>query len=513
MLHRSRALHRRGSTPTSTHGSGRGVPGLIVDLFCGGGGASLGITWATGRKVDVAVNHSAAAIAMHTLNHPDTIHFQTDVFDVPPRKTVKRRKVDILWLSPDCTHHSRARGGKPRDGKLRSLAWVGVNWARDVQPRLIFLENVPEFVTWGPLYEDGDLIDTPIPERRGEIFDSFIGALNLAGYRVEWRKLKACDYGAPTTRERLYMIARCDELPIVWPEPTHGPGRTLPWRTAAECIDWTIPCRSIFGRKKDLAEATQRRIAEGIRRYVLGSRRPFIVNLSHGGRIEPFDEPMRTITATPKGGDRALVTPFIVNTRNGERAGQAPRTRQIDSPLLTTTAAGSQGAVVAAFLAKNYTGAVGSPMDVPIGTVTAIDHHSLVAAHVSKLYGTSTGTGLDEPLHTITGQGGKHALVAAFLLKYYGEGGQWSGVDEPMHTIVTKARMGLVTVTIDGEEYVIVDIGFRMLEPRELARAQGLPDDYEITGTKEQQIARIGNSVCPDVPAALVRANMLRSKA
>jgi DNA (cytosine-5)-methyltransferase 1 len=201
------------------------------------------------------------------------------------------------------------------------------------------------------------------------------------------------------------------------------------------------------------------------------------------------------------------VTPFCVNTRNGERAGQAPRTRAIDAPLLTTTAAGSQGAVVAAFLAKNYTGVVGSPLDAPLGTVTAIDHHSLVAAHVSKLYGTSTGTGLDEPLHT------RHALVAAFLLKYYGEGGQWSGVDEPMHTIVTKARMGLVTVTIDGEEYVIVDIGFRMLEPRELARAQGLPDDYEITGTKEQQIARIGNSVCPDVPAALVRANMLRSGA
>ena len=243
MPHRPRALHRRGSVPTSTHGSGRGVPGLIVDLFCGGGGASLGITWATGRKVDVAVNHSAAAIAMHTLNHPDTIHFQTDVFDVPPRKTVKRRKVDILWLSPDCTHHSRARGGKPRDGKLRSLAWVGVNWAREVQPRLIFLENVPEFQTWGPLYEDGDLVDTPIPERRGEIFDSFIGALNLAGYRVEWRKLKACDYGAPTTRERLYLIARCDGLPIVWPEPTHGPRRPLPWRTAAECIDWTFPCR------------------------------------------------------------------------------------------------------------------------------------------------------------------------------------------------------------------------------------------------------------------------------
>lgn len=727
---RARSLRRRGATTPGTHSSGRGVPGLIVDLFCGGGGASLGITWATGRKVDVAVNHSAAAIAMHEINHPDTIHFQTDVFDVPPRKTVKRRKVDILWLSPDCfpagtmvktrrgyqpiedvqigdevlthrarwrrvtsvmskdfdgelvvihahslsaplrvtpehpflvggltwtpardlttsmtltaitgligsvaptyvpsridsitheratlqvfnisvdedesyivdgiivhncTHHSRARGGKPRDNKLRSLAWVGVNWAREVQPRLIFLENVPEFVTWGPLYAAGDLlddgtpvpddlIDTPIPSRRGEIFQSFIGALGLAGYKVEWRKLKACDYGAPTTRERLYLIARCDDAPIVWPEPTHGPGRPLPWRTAAECIDWTIPCRSIFGRKKDLAEATQRRIAEGMRRYVLGSRRPFLVNLTHGGRLEGLDEPMKTVTAAHRG-EKALITPylmanntnnvpsaidapvptvttgnrnylltpfiaryhgerrpgetprvesvedplptqtteprfavvapvlspFIVNTRNGEREGQAPRTRPVDVPLPTTTAAGSQGAVVAAFLAKHYTGAVGSSLEAPLGTVTAIDHHSLVAAHVSKLYGTSTGSGLDEPLHTITGQGGKHALVAAFLLKFYGQGGQWSGVDEPMHTIVTKARMGLVITEIDGEEYVVVDIGFRMLEPRELARAQGLPDDYEITGTKEQQIARIGNSVCPDVPRALVLANM-----
>lgn len=615
---------------------------MIVDLFCGGGGASLGIKWATGRCPDIAVNHSAAAIAMHMANHPKTIHLETDVFEVQPRRTVKRREVELLWASPDCTHFSRAKGKAPRSAKIRSLAWVIVEWAREVQPRIIAMENVPEFTGWGPLYErcdtlaDGSpvpehLVDQPIPERKGELFRAFTDALKIAGYKLEWRTLRACDFGAPTTRERFFLVARCDGDPIVWPDPTHGSPKMclrdpslLPWRTAAECIDWSLPCPSIFDRKKPLAEAAQRRIAEGIRRYVLTSAKPFIVryhgerrdgerprveslgdplptqtteprfavvapqlqHLTHGGRTHdptqpmptvtaahrgeiaaivatlvtnttghpgaPVDEPLRTITT---GGHHALVSAALINTRNGEREGQTPRTRSVEEPYLTITGGGSQGAVAAAFLAKHYGGVVGHEVTRPLGTVTAVDHHSvvaatlvshggrnedvadplktitatpkggdraLVAAHITKFRGTSTGSEAGEPLGTVTGQGLHHGLVtaelgeagegarrvAAFLLKFYQQGGQWSDLNDPMHTIVSRARMGLVTVDIDGETYAIVDIGLRMLQPHELARAQGFPADYVLTGTKSEKIARIGNSVPPQLVEAVVRANL-----
>ena len=487
---------------------------MIVDLFCGGGGASLGVKWATGRCPDIAVDHNPAAIEMHAANHPKTIHLLTDVFEVDPRKTVKRREVELLWASPDCTHFSRAKGKAPRSAKIRSLAWVVVEWAREVQPRIIAMENVPEFTTWGPLYErmhfglaeydvptedQACLLDQPIPERAGEFFRAFTDALNLAGYRLEWRTLRACDYGAPTTRERFFLVARCDGEPIAWPEPTHGSPKArarnpslLPWRTAAECIDWSIPCPSIFMTREEakawakanhadgvpqrpLAEATQRRIAEGIRRYVLTAAKPFVMHLTHGGRVHDVDAP------------------------------------EITRPLGTVTSV-DHHSLVAAHLTRFHGRSVGGEADSPLGTVTSHAHDGVVAAHLTKFYGTSTGSGLDEPVPTVTSggeRGGGHVgLVAAFLLKFYQEGGQWSDLAEPMHTIVTKARMGLVTVTIDGEEYAIVDIGMRMLAPHELARAQGFPDDYALTGTKADKIARIGNSVPPHLVAAVVRANL-----
>jgi DNA (cytosine-5)-methyltransferase 1 len=334
----------------------------------------------------------------------------------------------------------------------------------------------------------------PIKAKAGEHFTEWLQHLTMAGYRVEWRLLRACDYGAPTIRERLYIIARSDGEPIVWPEPTHGPGRPLPWRTAAECIDWTIPCPSIFARKKPLADATQHRVAEGLRRFVLESPRPFIAPLrgtSPGHRsVHPVDGPLSTITG--QGQHHALVVPWVANTRNGEAPGQAPRVRSVEEPAWTITATGSQGAVVSAWLAKNYTGVVGSSLSKPMGTVTARDHHSLVEAHL--------------------GHGGRAREVAAFLVQYYGSGGQWAKLTEPMRTIVSKARMGLAEVELNGSPWAVTDIGLRMLTPRELATAQGFQRDYVLLGTTAQQIARIGNSVCPDVAEALVRAQVGRTR-
>lgn len=483
---------------------------IAIDLFAGGGGASLGIEWATGHAPIMAVNHCRSAIDMHAVNHPGTLHLLESVWDVHAQD-FGGEVVDLLWASPDCTHFSRAKGAAPRSKEIRSLAWVVVDWAKDVRPTMILLENVPEFVTWGPLLDE---TGQPDKARAGETFRQFINGLESAGYVVEWRVLNAADYGAPTSRRRLFLVARCDGEAIGWPEPTHGPGRALPWRTAAECIDWSIPVPSIFDRKRPLAEATQRRIAEGIRRYVLTSASPYLLNLSHGGRLSPISAPLATLTSTPEGGDRLLVVPNLINTRNGERAGQTPRVLDITRPMTTVTGQGSQGGLVAAFLARHFGGprpVIGAELTIPLPTVTATDHHSVVACWLDKLHGSArAGQPLDLPAPTVTsggGRGGGHAaLCAAFLLKYYGQGGQWSALDEPMHTLVGKARMGLVTVTIQGEEYALVDIGMRMLQPRELARAQGFPDSYILTGNKSEQVARIGNSVCPPVAEALVRA-------
>jgi len=268
---------------------------LIVDLFAGGGGASTGIEWALGRSPDIAVNHNKKAVLMHQINHPHTKHYCESVFDVVPQEVCAGRPVGHLWMSPDCTHFSKAKGSKPVSKRVRGLAWVGKRWAATVRPRVIFLENVEEFTTWGPLVRiNGNM--HPCKKRSGRTFRTFVRELQRLGYAVEWRTMRACDYGAPTIRKRLFLVARCDGEAIVWPEPTHGDpgkdgvkgGQLLPWRTAAECIDWSIPCPSIFTRKKPLADNTLRRIARGIQRYVIDNPAPFIVPIRGGGVKDPF---------------------------------------------------------------------------------------------------------------------------------------------------------------------------------------------------------------------------------
>lgn len=489
------------------------LPGeLIVDLFAGGGGASAGIEAALGRSPDIAINHDPHAVQMHEQNHPVTRHYCESVYDVDPRKATGGQAVGLLWLSPDCRHFSRAKGGAPVSPAVRGLAWIGLRWAKHARPRVVCLENVPEFQTWGPLLADG----RPDPARAGETFRAFIREWHRYGYAVEWRTIVCADHGAPTTRKRLFLIARCDGAPIEWPAPSHGKlGTPKPWRTAAECIDWSIPCPSIFERKRPLAPATCRRIARGIARYVLQGK-PFIIPVTHSrdlNRGRGFDEPLPTITAANRG-EQALVAPTMVQLGHGEREGQAPRCLSIDAPLPTIVAKGGRQALVAAFLAKHNGGheATGQQLEAPVATITGTDTKALVAAHLSVFRQNSNGQGADEPLRTLTSGGGRGggsmALVAAFLVQYYSQGTQDQPLDEPMATVVTRARHGLVTVTIDGTEFAVVDIGMRMLEPRELARAQGFPDAYVLTGTKSQQIARIGNSVCPPVAAAVVGANL-----
>ncbi|WP_316150079.1 DNA cytosine methyltransferase [Cupriavidus sp. BIC8F] len=545
------------------------APEIIVDNFAGGGGASCGIELALGRHVDIAINHDPEAVAMHTMNHPQTEHHCESVWDVDPLDLVKGRPVGLAWFSPDCKHFSKAKGGKPRDKKIRGLAWVAMRWAALVRPRVIILENVEEFQTWGPVLANGN----PCPKRKGDTFRSFVRQLHEKGYAVEWRELRACDFGAPTIRKRLFLIARCDGQPIVWPEPTHGAPDSAtvkakqrkPWRTAAECIDWSIPCPSIFERARPLAEATQRRIARGLRRYVIDAADPYVVKLpasaaapiltecanASGQRSFRADEPLRTQCAEVKGGHFALASATLVQTGYGERPGQAPRAPGLDKPLGTVVAGGAKHALVSAFMAKHYGGNYEGPgvnLRDPASTVTTVDHHALVAAqlvgcggragqsrprdtsepaqtltakadtclvasNLVKLRGECTGSAADEPVATITGGGTHIGDVRAFLVKYYSEGGQDQDCRDPMHTIPTKDRLGLVTVA--GEQYQIADIGMRMLEPHELYAAQGFPTSYviapEINGRrlpKHAQVRMCGNSVSPPMAAALVRANV-----
>lgn len=422
---------------------------MIIDCFAGGGGASLGIERALGISPDVAINHDRAALAVHAANHPDTEHLQTDVWDVSPRKATGGRTVDLAWFSPDCRHFSKAKGGAPVSDQVRSLAWVVVRWARDVRPAVIFLENVEEFATWGPLLPNG----LPCPARRGWTFRRWWRDLESLGYELDARELRACDYGAPTIRKRLFIVARCDGLPIVWPEPTHGPGRPHPWRVAADCIDWSLPVASIFERDRPLAEATQRRIARGLERYVFRHARPFIVPLTHQGdsRTYSLREPFRTITAANRG----------------------------------------ELALVAAWLAQHNGGMVGHDLREPVSTITQSgSHQQLCTAQLGQ----------------------RQPLVRAWLAKYYGTAvGQ--SVNDPLHSTTTKARFGLVTV--EGEDYELADIGMRMLAPRELFRAQGFDERYIVDPvvdgrplSKTEQVRLCGNSVAPPVAEALVRANV-----
>jgi DNA (cytosine-5)-methyltransferase 1 len=392
---------------------------IIVDNFAGGGGASSGIEAALGRSVDYAINHDEEAIAMHRVNHPDTVHFCSSVWDVNPTKLARGRPVGLGWFSPDCTFHSKARGGKPfRDRNMarrrRGLANLIPRWAATpAAPRVICLENVEEFADWGPLLPDGKIC----PKRRGLLFRRWHRQLENLGYRIDMRELKACDYGAPTTRKRLFIVMRRDAGEIIFPDATHGHWEgAQPYRTAAECIDWSIPCPSIFERSRPLAEATLRRIARGVMRYVVNSPEPFIVgidNKSNGPRDAwPGTDPLRTVTTENR---FALVSPLIAGV--GGRMGQSPE-RSANRPLNTITTKGDS-AVVTAFLAKHYGGVTGHELQRPIGAVTTVDHHSLVTSHLLKLRRNCDGQGLREPIHTVT-TGGHFGEVRAFLVAYYG---------------------------------------------------------------------------------------------
>jgi DNA (cytosine-5)-methyltransferase 1 len=598
---------------------------LVVDNFAGAGGASLGIERAICRAVDISINHDPDAIEMHRVNHPASRHLCENVWQVDPAKLIRSRPVGLAWFSPDCRHFSRAKGGKPVEKNIRGLAWVVLRWAASVKPRIIILENVREFRTWGPLNRN----HRPIKSRAGTTFQRWLGQLRALGYVPEVRELDAADFGAPTHRRRLFIIARRDGHLINWPEATHGKanqdeagldarraerrrrhagrcgvreaaaqqeclgeesarpvhrgrsvgpdispeargeqggaarashGRTLrPYRTAAECIDWTIPCPSIFDRPRPLAEKTMRRIAMGLKRYVLDNPRPFIVQVNHGGDefrgqdldrpfptisakhgygvVTPYmvevqnasaagtravDRPAHTITAKPKGGGMAVVAPTLIQTGYGERDGQAPRALDLHEPLGTVVSGGQKHALVSAWLVKHFGGMVGVKIDTPLPTTTARGTQNQVAcAYLARFnHGDKQWNAVTDPLGTITSQGNKFGLVYAFLTSYYGQGiGQ--PLDVPLRTATVKDRFCVVAVEVepgktenavmldvpDVGPCLIADIGMRMLSPRELARAQGFPDSYILTGTKSNQVAKIGNSVCPPVAEAVVRAN------
>ena len=429
---------------------------MITDAFAGGGGASVGIEMALGRPVDIAVNHDPAAILMHKTNHPNTLHLTEDIFKVDLQKYVGNRHVDLMWASPDCTSHSKAKGGQPRKQNLRILPWAVFKHAKKILPDVIIMENVEEIQQWGPLDEDG----RPIKERAGEDYRKFITAMMSLGYMFECRELVAADYGAPTTRKRWYAIFRRDGRDIVWPEQTHSkyPEITglLPWKQCGDYIDWSDLGTSIFDRKKPLAEATQKRIANGIRKYIIENPDPYIVK-----------------------DDRAVA--FMIQYHGEQKDGES----------------------------------MGQVLTEPIKTIDTSNRYGLVTAFITKFYKTGIGHGCGEPLATITTSPGHFGLVSAFLVKYYGTGcGQ--ELSEPLATITTKDRFGLVNVVLNikGEQYIISDIFLRMLKPEELKVLQGFPKDYIIDRDymwrkypTAEQVKRIGNSVVPIMAKELVGAN------
>jgi DNA (cytosine-5)-methyltransferase 1 len=430
----------------------------------------------------VAINHSPEAIAMHMANHPETRHYIEDIWKVDPVEACGGRPVDLMWLSPDCTHFSKAKGSAPKSPRIRGLAWIAKTWAEKVRPRVICLENVEEFKTWGPL----DIYGRPVEALKGTTFLTFLSSLRNLGYEVDYRELVACDYGAPTSRKRFFLVARCDNEPIIWPTKTYGIGTGRPYRTAAECIDWSIPVPSIFGRKKELAEATKHRIAKGVIRYVVNNDKPFIVKDSsvciakNCFEVKPsrVDQPLHTITTQP---DKHLLISAFLTKYHMEQSANDARVK---------------------------------PLSDPIDTLDGSNRYGL-ACCLMRQFGTSTAANIDAPMGTVMPAGeGKTGLVAAFLQKYYGNEQGGHSLMEPLDTITGKDRFALVTVNIAGEPYIIVDIGMRMLQPRELFNAQGFPKNYVIDPlfngkllSKSAQVKMVGNSVCPPVAAALVRAN------
>lgn len=514
---------------------------INVDLFAGGGGASTGLEMGLGRPVHIAINHNPAAISMHQANHPGALHLQTDVWAVDPVEALAGRRIGWFHASPDCTHHSQAAGGQPRKKEIRDLSWVVIKWAGIAKPRIISLENVKQIRQWGPLVakrckETGRVITldmiqcprtgktvnrvaapgervprneqflVPDPKRKGATWRRFLQQLESLGYVVEHQVLRACDYGAPTSRERLFLVARRDGQSIVWPEPTHAqkPGKgQKPWRTAAECIDWSEPTKSIFGRPKPLAEATLRRIAKGIQREVLGKAKPFMV---------------------PGCPDEAA---FMYQANGGFNT---VFSKPMTAPMTTVTNTGSQQQLVTANLVHMRGNCDSRPVDDPLHTISAGgQHHGLVTAHLTAMAQNVASIDPEQPLPTVLAGAARFGVVecrlspdaeegalrcAAFLMKYHGIGENVIGMDEPISTITTKDRLALVTVWIGGDPYVIVDICLRMLQPHELYAAQGFPSNYIIdrghdgrTFNKSEQVHMCGNSVSPPPMAAIARSN------
>ena len=537
---------------------------LIVDNFAGGGGASTGIELATGYSVDIAINHDPEAIKMHKANHPNTKHYCENVWAVDPVKACNGHPVGLAWFSPDCKHFSKAKGGKPKDKNIRGLAWVALRWAGLVRPRVIMLENVEEFKTWGPLNRRHH----PIKEKQGKTFERFVQQLRDLEYEVEFRELIAADYGAPTMRKRFFMIARCDGKPIVWPEPTHAPadseavkaGLLKPYVGAYTQIDFSRPCPSIFDTSEEikekygiravrpLAKKTMDRIARGLKKFVLDNPEPFIIQCNHGGERRPNDirEPMPTITGKHGYGivepymvqigqtgfakdrskdvreplttivsknEHCLISPTLIQYHSETAQGEV-RGQTIKDPIMTVDGSNRYG-LVTSFLHKYYDGGykgAGDSIENPLPTVTSWDHNSVVTANLIQMNNHCDGKDIRQPLPTITAGDGHFGEVRAFLIKYYGQGtGQ--DIEKPLDTVTAQDRFGLVT--INGTDYQIVDIGLRMLEPKELYGCQGFPDDYIIdhdytgkTYPRSEQVKRCGNAVCPPIPAALVKANL-----
>ena len=535
-----------------------------MDNFAGGGGASTGIEMATGYSVDIAINHDPEAIKMHKANHPNTEHYCENVWAVDPVKACNGHPVGLAWFSPDCKHFSKAKGGKPKDKNIRGLAWVALRWAGLVRPRVIMLENVEEFKTWGPLNRRHH----PIKSKQGRTFEKFVQQLTDLGYEVQFKELVAADYGAPTMRKRFFMIARCDGKPIIWPEPTHAPadseevkkGLLKPYVGAYTQLDFSLPCPSIFDTSEEikekygiravrpLAQKTMDRIARGLEKFVLDNPEPFIIQCNHGGERRPNDirEPMPTITGKHGYGivepymvqigqtgftkdrskdvreplttivsknEHCLISPTLIQYHS-ETSKDGVRGQTIEDPIMTVDSSNRYG-LVASFLQKYYDGGykgAGDTLDNPLPTVTAWDHNSVVTANLIQMNNHCDGRDLRDPIPTITAGDGHFGEVRAFLIKYYGQGtGQ--DIEEPLDTVTSRDRFGLVT--IEGVDYQIVDIGLRMLEPKEIYGCQGFPDDYIIdhdykgkTYPRSEQVRRCGNAVCPPIPAALVRANL-----
>lgn len=546
------------------------VDEIIVDNFAGGGGASTGIELATGRRVAIAINHDPDAIRMHRTNHPYTEHLQASVWDVDPVAECRGRPVGLAWFSPDCKHFSKAKGAALVDRKIRGLAWITLRWAAKMRPRVIILENVEEFQTWGPVRRG-----KPVKKLAGTTFRKFISQLEALGYTVEFRELVAADFGAPTSRKRFYLIARCDGKPVVWPKPTHsktGADGLPKWRSAAEIIDWSLPCPSVFASKAEimatyglkavrpLAKNTMRRIIRGVDKFTIRSGKPFIVpgkpllapvtvtntsnsvgatvgepmntvrtgggggqmlvtpflaecNHSGGGHIAPVGDAYKTITAKHTGG---IVAPSLIQYHTEQT--ESVRASGLGAPINTVDASNRYG-LTCANLVEYYTG--GRPLDIAdaMHTVTSHDREAVVAAHVVKFKGDNLGHDMKEPMQTVTTSAGEFAECVAYMAKMHGGDnlGHWPEIRDLMNEFCgyTLAEDEVLLLEISGALYYIADIGLRMLSPRELYNAMGFPPDYIIDRDylgneykKSAQVARCGNAVCPPMATALVRANL-----